>query len=125
MKFLQSRILTVSALLSTALSRSLDIFARQDAQENAPAPQSAPTSRFVYVISDVNLKKRLVSPTTGKDMFDVHTALHVEGTATDGPLRIEIAINAQDVSARGLVIRVKDLGVANTGKPIGLLGPPK
>lgn len=57
-------------------------------------------------------------------MFDVHASVHVDGTDVDGPLRIELAINVHDDSARGLIIRVKDLGVANTGKPIGLSGPP-
>ncbi len=57
-------------------------------------------------------------------MFDMHTAVYVDGIDADGPLRIEVANNSQDTSARGAVIRVKNLDVVSTGKPIGLSGPP-
>ncbi|KAI4258489.1 MAG: hypothetical protein L6R42_005070 [Xanthoria sp. 1 TBL-2021] len=49
----------------------------------------------------------------------MHTSLHIDGTDVDGPLRIEIALNPGATETQGYITRIKDLGVATTGKPIG------
>lgn len=114
--------LTFCSFIATAYSRSLDLESRQEATNNAPAPNE-PESRYVYVVNDVDSTQRGVSPTTGETIFGGHTSIRVDGTSTDGPLIIEIAINQAAIESRGFVIRVKDIGVANTGKPIGFFGP--
>ena len=111
-------ILAIVILTRNALSRSHGLQPRQQVSAEQPVQNQA-SPRFVYVITDVNSEERAVSPRTGKPIFGLHTALHVDGTATDGPLRIEIAVTKAATETKGYVIRVKDLGVANTGKPIG------
>jgi len=101
-------------LISSALCSNGDLQLRNE----QPLPETA-ISRFVYVITDVSSTEIAVSPKTGKPIFGLHTALHVDGTGTDGPLRMEIAVNQAAIDTEGYVLRVKDLGVASTGKPIG------
>jgi len=101
-------------LISSALCGNADLRLRND--QTLPEPAK---SRFVYVITDVSSTEIAVSPKTGRPIFGLHSALHVDGTDTDGPLRIEIAVNQAAIDTRGYVLRVKDLGVASTGKPIG------
>lgn len=116
MKLHYQSLFVIWALVSTAVSRSLDLQPRQD----APAP-ATPQSRYVYVVTDVDLNQKAVSSTSGKPIFGGHASIRVAGTDVDGPLVIEVAVN---VDASGLQIRVLDTGVANTGKPIGFWGAP-
>ena len=119
MRFTYTRLLSVLILISSAISRSLEVEPRQQAPAANQPAANAPSPRYVYVITDVSTTDRAVSPKTGKPIFDMHTALHIDGTDTDGPMRIEIAVNPTALDTQGYVIRVKDLGVANSGKPIG------
>lgn len=117
MKFHYSRFFIISALASTALSRSLDIQPRQD----APAAPASPQSRYVYVVTDVDFNQKAVSSQSGKPIFGGHTSIRVGGTDADGPLLVDVAVNP---GSSGLQIRVLDTGVANTGKPIGFWSAP-
>lgn len=117
-------LLILCTFISTGCSRSLVLEPRQDATSNAPAAAPIePQSRYVYVVTDIDATQKAVSAVSGKPIFGGHTAIRVDGTATEGPLVIEIALNAAAVDSQGFLVRVKDLGVANTGKPIGFWGP--
>lgn len=77
-----------------------------------------PSLRPVYLIADVDMEAKSISSSTGKPIFGLHTSLQVGGTTVDGPLRVEVGFNEY---AR-LQLRASDLGVAQTGQPIGFWG---
>jgi len=77
-----------------------------------------PAQRLVYIIGDVRPAERAVSATTGKPIFGMHTMLEIAGTDVDGPLRLQIA----EHPSVGYALVARDLGVINTGKPIGFWG---
>ena len=93
--------------------------ARHPAGEGEAATANVAQPRAVWVIADVSNTPAGISSVTGKHIFDLHASLHVDGTNTDGPLRIEIVVDETATFSQTYIIRVKDLGVANTGRPIG------
>lgn len=78
-----------------------------------------PILRNVYIIGDVSPTAKAVSATTGKTILGMHTTIHIDGTSSDGPLRVQMAFVPATTQ---YTISVKDWGVANTGKPIGFWG---
>ena len=76
--------------------------------------------RKVHVITSLDFDKRAISLKTGRWLLGGHGTIWIDGTATDGPLLVEIGFSPLDSKrGRGLwAIRTKDLGVYNTGKPI-------
>lgn len=117
MKFHYNACSIVSALIFAAFSRGLDLQSRQE----APATPASPQSRYVYVVADVDFNQKAVSSRTGKPIFGGHAQIRIDGTSADGPLLIDVAVNAKST---GLQLRVLDTGVANTGKPIGFWSAP-
>ena len=83
-------------------------------RQNAPPPPPRP----VYLIADVDMEAKAVSATTGKPIFGLHTSLQIDGTTVDGPLRVEVGFNQYSM----LELRALDLGVAQSGQPIGFWG---
>ena len=61
---------------------------------------------------------KAVSLKTGKPIFGLHTSLQIGGTNVDGPLRVEVGFNTYAT----LQLRATDLGVAQSGQPIGYWG---
>ena len=59
-----------------------------------------------------------MSSKTGKPIFGLHTSLQIGGTGFDGPLRVEVGFNTY----AKLQLRATDLGVAQSGQPIGFWG---
>ena len=74
--------------------------------------------RDVYLIADVAMEAKAVSSKTGKPIFGLHTSLQIDGTTFDGPLRVEVGFNTY----AKLQLRATDLGVAQSGQPIGFWG---
>lgn len=71
--------------------------------------------RNMYLVIDIDTHKNAISKATGQKLYGGHMQLRVDGTSTNGPLIIELGIQNKIPS---YVVKVKDLGVANTGKPI-------
>ena len=94
----------------TALSHPTTLGSRQNPQPSPPRP--------VYLITDVDMEAKAVSTTTGKPIFGLHTSLQIGGTTVDGPLRVEVGFNQYAM----LQVRASDLGVSQTGQPIGFWG---
>ncbi|KAL8965170.1 MAG: hypothetical protein Q9183_003992 [Haloplaca sp. 2 TL-2023] len=100
-------------------------------QPNDTAPSSvftlnAPASRKVHIHTLVYLfpQRSAISFDSGKPIHGGHAAIWIDGTQTDGPLILELDFTPAPLPSKfGITaIRAKDLGVANTGKPIT---PPK
>ena len=77
-----------------------------------------PSLRSVYLIADVDMEAKAISSSTGKPIFGLHTSLQIGGTAVEGPLRVEVGFNEY----AKLQLRASDLGVSQTGQPIGFWG---
>ena len=100
--------LLVSPLAALPHPSSLE--PRQNAQ---PSPL-----RDVFLIADVSMDAKAVSSKTGKPIFGLHTSLQIGGNNVDGPLRVEVGFNTYAM----LQLRASDLGVAQSGQPIGFWG---
>ena len=72
--------------------------------------------RKVHVITSLSLDKRAISLKSGRLVFGGHSSIWIDGTATDGPLLIEIGFTPRRPAPdRKWAIRSKDFGVHNTG----------
>ncbi len=76
----------------------------------------APLQRNVYALFLLE-PQAAVTTSEGRTLFPTHSALFIEGTDDDGPLRIEVR---HALVGKDLEYRVLDYGVGNKGKP-----PPK
>ena len=76
---------------------------------------NAPTPRKVQIYNGFHLWQRAISSQSGEPIYGGHAQLWIDGTETDGPLLVELGFNPKPPPA--YAIRLKDLGVANTGKP--------
>lgn len=76
----------------------------------------APTEREVFAL--FNTRPEPITTSEGRTLFPLHSALFIAGTATDGPLRIEVRhVPADD---HNLELRVLDYTKGQSAKP-----PPK
>lgn len=75
--------------------------------------------RTVAVIVDTWRKQMGVSPTTGKQIFQIHSALQFSGNDKDGPMRVELCVAQIRSLNRGyLIVRALDFTTVNSGQPI-------
>ena len=74
--------------------------------------------RNVYIIADVDYSIRKISSTTGQNLLNAHSMVHISGTATDGPLRIQVYQFERNPTS--MAIQVVDWGAENSNQKIGL-----
>ncbi|KAL8829084.1 MAG: hypothetical protein Q9170_006323 [Blastenia crenularia] len=84
---------------------------------------SGSASRKVYIVTDLHLTKRAVSRRTGRSIYGGHAQMWIDGTDSDGPVIVEVGFSpvpppTGPPKTSPYAIRVKDLGVANTGQPL-------
>ena len=73
------------------------------------ASRDPPPLRKVYAVADISLRSRIFSPLTGDPLLYGHAFLHVEGTPSDGAIRVEQVQPRQNF----FVMRVLDFTVEN------------
>ncbi|KAL9012413.1 MAG: hypothetical protein Q9173_002819 [Seirophora scorigena] len=84
---------------------------------------NASAGRKVHIDTEIHLDKKAISQRTGEPVYGGHAQLLIDGTESEGPLIIELGLSpvpqppGPSMQVR-YVVRSKDLGVANTGKPI-------
>lgn len=83
---------------------------------NVSAPRNVQVHTLVYLFPS----QSAISRKSGKPVYGGHASILVEGTQTDGPLVIELGGTPAPLPSKHayFAIKSKDLGVANTGKPI-------
>ncbi|KAG6994082.1 hypothetical protein G7Y79_00047g083080 [Physcia stellaris] len=117
---LHSHLLIILLLLYTSRAYVLDFGSREvHKRAQAPANNTFPF-RNVYLIIDVDPTKYAISTATGRKVYGGHMQLRIDGTRTDGPLIIQVGYPPVGIprSAPFFEVIAKDLGIANTGKPI-------
>ncbi|KAL8655661.1 MAG: hypothetical protein Q9226_002960 [Calogaya cf. arnoldii] len=115
--FFQIFILIHLCQFPVALCQSLE--ANNQSSTSPPTLNVSP-SREVHILTELHLLRKAISRRSGKPVYGGHTQLWLDGTATDGPLIIELGNNPlpQRTPQNLYAINSKDLGVANSGKPI-------
>ncbi|KAL8870766.1 MAG: hypothetical protein Q9174_003263 [Haloplaca sp. 1 TL-2023] len=121
-------IFTIYLLIAHCQPRSVSLVPRQanGTTSLSVLTLNAPVSRKVHVHSIVYLfpQRTAISRDTGELLHGGHASIWVDGTETDGPLILDLDFTPAPLPSKFGVtaIRAKDLGVAETGKPI--LPPP-
>ncbi|KAL8805602.1 MAG: hypothetical protein Q9182_001867 [Xanthomendoza sp. 2 TL-2023] len=106
-------------LLCTCQSRLIPLDPRQAGNKTLALIKNPSASRKVYTFTNIVLSRKAVSRRSGRPIYGGHSQIWIEGTETDGPLIIELgsAVLLRPSGTFRLLVRSKDLGIANTGKP--------
>ncbi|KAI4112784.1 MAG: hypothetical protein LQ345_006115 [Seirophora villosa] len=122
---LNSSFVNICIFLYFCQSRVTAFEPRQTSKETSTSAtiKNASAARKVHIDTEIHLDQKAISQRTGEPVYGGHAQLLIDGTETEGPLMIELGFSpvrqppSPSMQVR-YVVRSKDLGVANTGKPI-------